>query len=280
MLIRFLTQLAHNTFQRGNRLPIRLVLLDSSWEPIFWKHVLGDVPNYYFFILGWKLNKDKTKILLAIEDESIIGSMLIYDERMIHIRGSPEAAKLLMNEVDLKKAEFQVPLEHEAIVQKKYKPSTRHEMILMTLQRGDENLHIRHPILKLGSSEAEEIADLLREEFPEWGEFTGERIRERLKNNVLFLGVKEDERIASIGNTRILDFVSNIGMVVTRKSYRGRGFATSIISALLKEILQGSELALIHVLSDNPSAIHVYIKAGFKPYKTYAFIRGERIVEK
>jgi len=256
------------------------VLLDSSWEPTFWKHVLGDVPNYYFFILDWKLNKDKTKILLAIEDETIIGLMLIYNERNVHIRGSPEAAKLLMNEVDLEKAEFQVPIQHEAIVLKKYKPSTRHEMILMTLQRGDENLHIRHLIEKLGSSEAEEIADLLGEEFPEWGEFTGDRIRERLKNNVLFLGIEEDEKIASIGNTRIVDFGSNIGMVVTRKSHRGRGYATSIVSALLKEILQGSKLALIHVLSDNPSAIQVYTKVGFKPYKTYAFIRGERIVEK
>jgi len=261
-------------------LSVRLMLLDSSWEPIFWKHVLSDVPNYYFFILDWKLNKDKTKILLAIEDETIIGLMLIYNERNVHIRGSSEAAKLLMNEVDLEKAEFQVPIEHEAIVLKKYKPSTRHEMILMTLQRGDENLHIRHLIEKLGSSEAEEIADLLGEEFPEWGEFTGDRIRERLKNNVLFLGIKEDEKVVSIGNSRILDFASNIGMVVTRKGYRGRGFAASTVSALLKEILQGSELALIHVLSDNPSAIHVYTKVGFKPYKTYAFIRGERIVEK
>jgi len=162
------------------------VLLDSSWEPTFWKHVLGDVPNYYFFILGWKLNKDKTKILLAVRDEDVVGSMLIYDERIVHIRGSPDAAKLLMNEVDLEKAEFQVPIEHEAIILKKYKSSAKHEMILMTLQRGDENLHIRHPVLKLGPSEAEEIADLLGEEFPEWGEFTGDRIRERLKNNVQF----------------------------------------------------------------------------------------------
>ena len=256
------------------------MLLDSSWEPIFWKHVLSDVPNYYFFILDWKLNKDKTKILLAIEDETIIGLMLIYNERNVHIRGSSEAAKLLMNEVDLEKAEFQVPIEHEAIVLKKYKPSTKHEMILMTLQRGREKLYIKHPITKLGSAEAEEIADLLEEEFPEWGEFTADRIRERLKEDVLFLGIKEGEKVVSLCNTRILDFGSNIGMVATRKGYRGRGYATSIVSALLKEILRESELALIHVLSDNPSAIQVYTKVGFKPFKTYTFIRGERIAEK
>jgi predicted GNAT family acetyltransferase len=69
-------------------------------------------------------------------------------------------------------------------------------------------------------------------------------------------------------------------MVATRKGHRGKGYATSAVSAVLKEILRESELALIHVLSDNPSAIRVYQKVGFRPYKTFAFIRGERIVKK
>jgi len=150
----------------------------------------------------------------------------------------------------------------------------------MTMRRGEEQLYIKHPITKLTPAEAQEIASLLEEEFPEWGEFTQEHIRERMKGNVLFLGVKEGEKVVSLGNTRILDFGSNIGMVVTRKGYRGTGYATSIVSALLKEILRESKLALIHVLSDNPSAIRVYTKVGFKPYRTYTFIRGERIAEK
>lgn len=259
---------------------MKLVPMDSSWESTFWNHVLRDIPNYYFFIFDWKLNKDKTKMFLAFQDEKIVGSMLIYDQRIIHIRGSLEAAELLMNEVKLEKAEFQVPTEHESVILKKYKPLTKHEMILMTLQRGQEKLHVKHLVMKLGSADAEEIAGLLVEEFPEWGEFTGDRIRQRMKEDVLFLGIKEGENVVSMANSRIQDFGSNIGMVATRKGYRGRGYATSTVSALLKEILRESELALIHVLSDNPSAIHVYTKVGFKPYKTYAFIRGERITDK
>ena len=259
---------------------MKLVLLDPSWEPTFWDYVLRDVPEHYFFILDWKLNRDKTKILLAIQEEKIVGLMLVYDQRIVHIRGGLETAELLLNEANLEKAEIQVLKEYEAIILKKYKPSTKHEMILMTLQRGEEHLYIKHPITKLTSGEAEEIANLLKEEFPEWGEFTPERIRERLKQNVLFLGIKEGEKLVSIGNTRILDFGSNIGMVATRKGYRNKGYATSIVSALLKEILQESKLALIHVLSDNPSAIHIYTKVGFKSHKTYTFIRGERIADK
>ena len=259
---------------------MKCVLLNSSGEPAFWEHVRRDTPNYYFFIFDWRLNKDKTKIFLALLDREIVGSMLIYDQRIVHIRGSPEAAELLMNEVDLEKVEFQAPKEHEPIILQKYRPSTKQEMILMTLQGGEEQLCIKHPIVKLGSAEAEEIAALLGEEFPEWGEFTSDRIIERMREGALFLGIKEGGKVVSMSNTRILDFGSNIGMVVTMKGYRGRGYATSVVSALLKEIFRESKLALIHVLSDNPSAMRVYTKVGFKPYKTYAFIRGERIAEK
>lgn len=257
----------------------RITLLDSSWEPVFWDYVLGDVPEHYFFILDWKLNRDRTEIFLAVRDQKIAGLMLVYDQRIIHIRGDPESAEPLLDEVNLEKAEITALKEHEAAVLKKYRPSARHELIQMALHRGEEQLCIEHPIVKLGSAEAGEIADLLREEFPEWGEFSADRIRERMKEGVLFLGIKEDEKVVSLANTRILDFGSNIGMVVTRKGYRGRGYATSVVSALLKEILRESTLALIHVLSDNPSAIHVYTKVGFKKCKTYAFIRGERLVD-
>jgi hypothetical protein len=34
---------------------------------------------------------------------------------------------------------------------------------------------------------------------------------------------------------------------------------------------------LIHVLRHNESAVKVYSKVGYKPYKEYLLIRGERI---
>jgi len=256
---------------------MKLVLLDSSWEPTFWDHVLKNVPEHYFFIIDWKLNKDKTKIFLAIQDGKIIAMMLIYDRRIVQIRGNPEAAEILMNEVNLEKAEINALKEHEATILKKYKPVAKHEMILMTLKRGEEHPYIKHPVVKLTPADAQEIASLLNEEFAEWGEWKPETIIEGMKENVLFLGVKEDEKLVSLGNTRIVDFGSNIGILATRKGYRSKGYATSIVSALLKEILRECNLALIHVLSDNAPAKHIYTKVGFKPYKAYTFIRGEKI---
>jgi len=258
---------------------MRIVPLDSSWESAFWNYVLRDVPEYYFFILDWKLNKEKTKIFLAISNERVEGLMLVYDQRIIQVRGSLEAAELLMNEVNLEKAEINAYKEHEAIILKKYRPVAKHDMILMTLKRGEERLYIRHPITKLTPLDASEIAHILSEGFPEFGGFTSDRITERMKEDVLFLGVKEEERLVSFGNARVLEFGTNIGMVATSKEHRGKGYATSVVSALLKEILRESELAFIHVLSDNPSAVRVYTKVGFRPYKTYLFIQGQRAAE-
>ena len=62
-----------------------------------------------------------------------------------------------------------------------------------------------------------------------------------------------------------------------RSIYRNRGYATSIVSALAKEIFRKNELALIHVKKDNVAAYNVYKKVGFKPYKKYLYGTAERI---
>jgi len=90
-------------------------------------------------------------------------------------------------------------------------------------------------------------------------------------NRNLWLGIIADDRLVSVGNTFLTDFVSNIHTVATHKSHRNKGYATSVVSALLKEILQTNNLALIHVLEDNIPARRVYEKVGFKIYRNYLY---------
>jgi predicted GNAT family acetyltransferase len=91
------------------------------------------------------------------------------------------------------------------------------------------------------------------------------------------LGIKRDSKLVSIGLTRFMDFGSNIGAIATDRNYRNQGFATSIVSALVQEILKHSPSALIHVLKDNIPAVKVYSTVGFKPYKEYLLMRADRI---
>ncbi len=136
-------------------------------------------PHHHFFILDWKFEKNSTKILLALKDNRIQGMMLTYRQSIVQLRGSAEAANALLEYLDLEKAEIQVLMEHENLVLKKYKPLTRHELILMTLQKGEERLHIKHPVVKLTPTDAKEIASLMRQANPEsWRETASQRIIE------------------------------------------------------------------------------------------------------
>jgi hypothetical protein len=164
---------------------MKIVPLDSSLEPIFWNYVNQDIPHHYFFILDWEYSRDSTKILLALKQNRIHGMLLIYRQAVAQIRGNHEAAENLLEHLNLEKVEIQTLTEHEPIVLKKYAPSIRHELVLMTLQKGEETLRIQHPVTRLGVDDAEDIANIMRQADPEWwGEITAQQIREGMKDRL------------------------------------------------------------------------------------------------
>jgi ribosomal protein S18 acetylase RimI-like enzyme len=185
--------------------------------------------------------------------------------------------KTLFDQVDLEEVEVQAPLDCEDIVLRKYKLWLRYEIVLMRLRKGEENIQIKHTPVKLGADDVEEIVDLLRKADPEvWGDLDTEQQKTNWKDAVL-VGTKYKDKLVSVGLTRFVDFASNIGAIATDERYRNMGFATSVVSSLVKEILQNSPIALIHVRNDNAPAVRVYSKVGFRPYKHYLMIRGHRI---
>jgi len=251
-------------------------MLDKSLEKAFWNHVNRDPLNYYFFISDMKLRPDQTKIWLAMEDQKIEGLLLVYRDYIVQLRGSREAVRLLLNQVTLEKVDLQAPLGYDDIVLDRYRPKVKEEIVLMHLSKGEEKTQISTAPERLSVEDAEEISQIMKNEDPVWwGDLTAERLKSAL-SDACWLGIRQDQRIASAGMTRIVDFGSNISVVVTRKEYRNRGYATSIVSALVQEILKASSTALIHVLSDNASAIRTYSKVGFRPYKSYLSIHIEK----
>ncbi len=257
---------------------MKVLPLDSRLEPLFWKHVYQDIPHHYFFILDMKRDRASTKIFLALNQENRIeGMMLIYRQSIVQLRGSVDAARALLAELDIEKIEIQGLEEHRALILDKFKKAKKIlELILMILRRGAETLQIRHPVVTLSTADAEDIAALMRHGDPEWwGETTSRQIAERM-NEHLWLGIKVDEQLVSIGGATLDVWGSNIGTVVTHEKHRNKGYATSIVSAMVEQILQKSNLALIHVESNNPPAIRAYTKVGFKPYKKYFVARAEK----
>jgi RimJ/RimL family protein N-acetyltransferase len=211
---------------------------------------------------------------LAIEGNEVLGSLLVFDDSIVQFRGSREAVQKLLEYANVEKVELQAPPDCEDIVCQKFKPRVRQMMVLMRLNRGEEHIHIAETPVGLDVEDVEEVAALMRHCDPEWwGEIKAEQLRQRWLS-VFWLGIKKEGRLVSVGNTRFVDFASNIGVIATDEHYRGRGYATSIVSSLVQEIFKRSPIALIHVIADNAPAVRAYSKVGFKPYKTYLSIRN------
>jgi len=252
---------------------VEIVSVTNGYEQIFWDYVNRDPLDCYFFILDWTQRREQSKIFLAVEGEEVLGSLLVFADYIVQFRGSREAVQKLLDYSNLEKVELQAPLNCEDIICQKFKPRVKQVMVLMRLNRGEEHVCLTATPVRLNVEDAEEVAALMRRCDPEWwGETNAEQLKQRWQK-VFWLGIKLQGRLVSLGNTRFVDFASNIGVVATDEHYRSRGYATSIVSALVEEILKRSPIALIHVIADNAPAVRTYSKVGFKPYKAYLSIR-------
>jgi ribosomal protein S18 acetylase RimI-like enzyme len=256
---------------------MRVLPFDSRLEPLFWEHVYLDIPHHYFFILDMKHDRPSTKILLTLdENDRIEGMMLIYRERIVQLRGSAEAAEALLARLDIQQAEIQGLETHRAPILSKFgKVNRTTDLLLMRLRSGEATLRVGHPVEQLSAADAEDIAALMRHGDPElWSEVSAQRIAERMADR-LWLGIKINCRLVSIGGAIVDDWGSNISTVVTQKAYRSKGYAPCVVSALVEQILRQTSLVLIHVERDNAPAVRAYTKVGFKPYRRYFVARAE-----
>jgi ribosomal protein S18 acetylase RimI-like enzyme len=223
---------------------MKVVSVEDGFEGAFWDLVSQDTLDYYFFIFDWKRRREQTKVLLAMENGRVAGSMLLYSpkgrDNVVQLRGSRAAAELLLGYIDFERVELQAPLDCEDFLLRKFRPSFKHVLVLMRLKKGEESIQIKHKPVKLGVEDVDEAVDVLRRADPEvWGHLDVQR-QKLAWEDAFMLGIRHDNRLVSVGNTRFVDIGSNIGAIATDQAYRNMGFATSIVSALVEEILRKS----------------------------------------
>lgn len=258
---------------------MEIVPLDAALEPLFWEYVNQDILHYFFFVLDWTQDRDQTTILLALEENQIEGMMIIYMKYIVQLRGSPKAAKALLKNLNLKTVELQAQELHKPYILELFTPIISSEMTLLTLKKDQEKLQINHPVIDLTASDAVQIASLIKDADPDfWGTITSEEITKGM-NQEIWLGIKVKGHLVSIGRAYITKWAGVIAVIATRKSHQNKGYATSIVSELVKHLFEKQSVVLLHVAHDefSPPALRIYTKVGFTPYRDYFFMRGDRI---
>jgi ribosomal protein S18 acetylase RimI-like enzyme len=80
-----------------------------------------------------------------------------------------------------------------------------------------------------------------------------------------YLGIRSNGKLVAMAGTRLrLTGFSEISAVCTHPDFRARGFARSLVSALMLEMRERNEIPFLHVRMDNADAVHVYERLGFR----------------
>src|SRR3989475_6238289 len=79
-----------------------------------------------------------------------------------------------------------------------------------------------------------------------------------------YLGIREKGQLVAMAGERLRPLGhTEISAVCTHPEYRGRGYASSLVSTLIQEISKRGEIPFVHVRTENVGAIRVYEKLGF-----------------
>lgn len=84
-----------------------------------------------------------------------------------------------------------------------------------------------------------------------------------------FYGIFDSDRLVAMAGQRLhLPHFVEVSAVCTHPDARGRGYARTLISVVVEEILQRGKVPFLHSLFDNHQAIRVYEALGFTLRRT------------
>ncbi|MDH7558046.1 MAG: GNAT family N-acetyltransferase [Candidatus Bathyarchaeota archaeon] len=245
---------------------MKTVQLEKSNEEEFLRFLQKDEIRHVFTICDLRYDRNKTQIWTATENHEIYGYLFEFDKRIVHTYGTAESITQLIRHVDLSEPTFVIEPHHLTIVRKFFEPIEPTDkaskskittyLIMKTTAKTFKPL-IQHRIKKLDIEDIKEVAK-------NFGEEWANRIKDAIGKGIAY-GAYDNYTLASTATTlEILDTIALIRGVYTVDSLRGKGLATSVVSAIVKEIINLDKDAVLWVAKDNVPARRVYEKIGFQ----------------
>ncbi|MEJ2250755.1 MAG: GNAT family N-acetyltransferase [Candidatus Lokiarchaeota archaeon] len=254
--------MAHDRFRS-----IRVTLNN---EALFYDYIKNNFAEYLFFHADYTQYPESTEIYMAVDnEEKIQGMILIWENRRIQLRGTAVSLEFLLNGNNYNPISITGFDNHKKLISKFF-PDYKKEIALyrMVLKKGEQKDSEKYKFQKLNESYREEIASLMRITDPiYWGSRKPEDILID-ENNTWYGIMKEKVLISTIGIWKY-ETIGYIFVVGTHPDYWNQGYASSLISSILKELFQESKQCFIMVRIANAPALHTYKKLGFSVCNTH-----------
>ncbi len=257
------TTAAYSVRQTSNKSEIADFL---NRDRLYAGYALCDLDEEYFGACRWFLasNAQGEPSGLAMEFGQLSPVVLF-------LMGEPEAACAPLQSA-LTPASIQITAqrEHLAALRRRYRLHQVREMLRMAVRKDEFRLANQH-----------ELAERLTErDLPELNRIyrmaAGSAFAPYQFRQGIFYGVKVEGRLVATAGTHILSTtqrIAAVGNVFTHPHFRGQGYAQATTSAVTAEALrrfgpdqagQSEAVAILNVRADNPSAIQVYTKLGYR----------------
>jgi len=242
----------------------RIVPLDRSSEDSFLRFLNRDRIGHYYVLYDLRYLRDRMRAWLALCDGEVQAFMMEYDGRILHIRGNSDCVAGLLSKSDLSAPLFNVEPEHLSTVRDRFEPTEPADKrtdglitTFLTLKVTSESLRplIRHDVQELNQTNVSDVAGLL--------EVEPQRARDLLRG--VGFGLFKNGRLVSCAvSPEMLEDLAIIRGVHTAAEERNKGYSSSVCSVLVQQLLRQGRDVILFVSKDNPAAIRVYSKIGFK----------------
>lgn len=246
----------------------KITSLNERNEQKFMLSIRKNKLLHIFTLYDLKNARDKTEIWIASKNQKS-GYLIQFNKKILHTHGNSECLPQLLKKIDADEAKFAIEPHHLAQVEKLYAPTQASDAaslgnittyLIMNIRTQDFHPSITHHVTKVKPNDLDDI-------FRDLGEEYGEKVHQAQSSGVAF-GVRAEKRWVSVAVVpEIIEEVGFIRGVYTAPAFRGKGFSTATVSALIKELFKLHLEPGLWVAEDNAPALRVYEKLGFKPSK-------------
>jgi len=254
--------------------PIKTAALNETIERHLFEFMNRDRISHFYTIYDLTRLREKTQTWVALSNNKVVGYSMEFEKRILTTRGNEKCIIPLLKNTDLTTPIFNIEPQHLAAATKLFEPTeppdkmtigTTTTFLTMKTTPKTSKPNIKHNVQQLTKEHAQALAKLLGVELQR---------ADDLLRGIGFGIFKGNRLVASAVSPEILEDLAIIRGVHTASEERNKGYATSVCSALVQKLNEQGKDAMLYVSKDNPPALKVYKKIGFKEtgHKFLSFI--------